>query len=188
MSKPLRPATAKDVPLVHAQLKAALVETFPHLPQFQHDQERRFSPDYLQALIKANPSYVFILEIAGKQAGFIISGPEQGVIVHYWAYIDPANRKGGLASASLKQFVEHWENGCFHKASAYTTPKNRVAQLLLKKNGFSLTASLEKQIFGQDFLLFEHPLNKVAAGYEEVPALRLGQIIKQRFLARLRKT
>ena len=186
MSQPLRPATAEEIPLVHHNLKAALAETFPHLPAFQAREAARFSPDYLRVLSNANPAYVFIVDHLGQNAGFMLAGPEQGNLVYYWGYIDPAQRKGGLALASMAQFTKHWDNGRFHKISAYTTAENRIAQLLMQRNGYKQIARLEKHIYGQDFLLFERALNKTVAGYDETPSLRLRQLIATKLKSKLR--
>lgn len=188
MSLPLRPAKPSEAVWVHAQLLTALNETFGHVPEFVSREAARFSPDYLRALIAANPAHVFIGENAGKPAGFMLSGPEQGNLVYYWGYIEPASRKGGLAHSSMAQFVKHWDNGRFHKITAYTTAKNRVAQLLLQRNGFHLVAKLEKHILGQDFMQFERPLNKIQSGYDHTVGLGLKSFIKLRLKQRFGRT
>ncbi len=187
MSQPLRPATLQDIPLVHRQLKAALAETFPHLPEFGAREAARFSPDYLRQMIIANPAYVFVVEHQGQNAGFMLCGPEQGNLVYYWGYIEPAHRKGGLAIASMAQFTKFWDNGRFHKITAFTTAQNRIAQLLMQRNGYKLVATLEKHIFGEDFIVFERPLNKALPGYDETPQLRLRHHIILRFNAFLKR-
>ena len=183
MSQPLRPALAQDIPLVHAQLVKALTEVFPHLPEFVAHEARRFSPDYLRVMVNANPAYVFVVEVNGQNAGFMLSGPEQGNLVYYWGYIEPAHRKGGLAIAAMAQFTQHWDNGRFHKITAYTTAENRIAQLLMQRNGYKLVGTLERHIFGQDFILFERLLNKALPGYDETPYMRLRSQIKTRLLS-----
>jgi RimJ/RimL family protein N-acetyltransferase len=187
MSHPLRPAKAEEAEFVHAQLRAALAETFPHAPDFIAHELLRFSPAYLRALIAANPAYVFIVERPGARAGFMLSGPEQGNLVYYWGYIDPAHRKGGLALACMAQFSRHWDNGRFHKISAYTTAENRVAQLLMQRSGYRQVALLERHVFGQDLILFEKPLTKLVEGYDPGVFLRLRTLVQQNIQHRLRR-
>ena len=169
------------------QLKAALAETFGHVPQFAQRELARFSAPYLRALINAKRGYVFIVEHEGRRAGFMLSGPENGNLVYYWGYIDPAHRKGGLALSSMTQFVRHWDNNRFHKITAYTTAENRVAQLLMQRNGFHQVAKLDKHILGQDFIQFERHLNKILPGYDESVVLALRDIVKLRFNAKFKR-
>lgn len=166
MSNPLRPALPSDAEFVHANLKVALAETFGAVPQFVKNESARFSTVYLRALIAANPAYVFIMENAGKRAGFMVSGPEHGSVVLYWSFIDPAHRKGNLALSCMSNYVKHWDNNRFHKIASYTTAENRVAQLLMRRNGFREIVKLEKHVLGQDLILFERPLNKALEGYD----------------------
>lgn len=187
MSTPLRLAQPNEVEIVRMQLKAALAETFGHVPQFAQRELARFSAPYLRALINAKRGYVFIVEHEGRRAGFMLSGPENGNLVYYWGYIDPAHRKGGLALSSMTQFVRHWDNNRFHKITAYTTAENRVAQLLMQRNGFHQVAKLDKHILGQDFIQFERHLIKILPGYDASVVLALRDIIKLRFNAKFKR-
>ena len=187
MSSPLRLAKPDEAEFVHAQLKAALAETFGHVPQFAQRELARFSTAYLRSLINAKHGYVFIAEHEGNRAGFMVSGPEQGNLVLYWSYIDPAFRKGGLALSAMAQYVRHWDNHRFHKITAYTTAENRVAQLLMQRNGFHQVAKLHKHILGHDFIQFERHLNKILPGYDESVVLPLRDIIKLRLNAKFKR-
>ena len=96
----------------------------------------------------------------GETVGFMISGPELGTLWLYWSYLFPEHRKSGVAMAAMRTFLEHWDNGRFHKVATYTKPGNDVAAAIMKRFGWSHTATLEQHIFGEDYLLYEHKFQK----------------------------
>ena len=187
MSNPLRLALPSDAEFVHANLKTVLVETFGQAPEFVAHELSRFPLAYLRALINAKRGYVFIIESEGSRAGFMLSGPEQGNLVLYWSFVDPAFRKGGLAISCMSQYVRHWDNNRFHKITSYTTEENRVAQLLMRRNGFQEVAKLSKHILGQDFMQFERHMNKVLPGYDKSVSLNLREVFIMRLKAKFKR-
>ena len=110
----------------------------------------------------------------GETVGFMISGPELGTLWLYWSYLFPEHRKSGVAMSSMRTFLEHWDNGRFHKVATYTKPGNDVAAAIMKRFGWSHTATLEQHIFGEDYLLYEHKFQKAIPGYDH--GLNLGRI------------
>lgn len=148
-------------------ITAAIADSPHYSEAFKNHETQKFTRAYLRGLIDSDPHFVSLAQTAdGTAAGFIISGPEFGVIVIYWCYLLPKHRLGTLATRSMRAFIEHWDHGRFHKIVAYTKPDNRAPQLLMKRNGFHNIALLEKHIFGEDYMLFERPLSKRQPGYQ----------------------
>lgn len=183
----LRCATQDDIPQIHSRLMEA-IETSEHYGrEFKSHEMARLSAPYLAALISANPDYVLIPQIDGKMAGFMISGPEMGTLWLYWSYIFPELRQSSIAISSLRSYLAHWNEKRFHKIATYTSPKNRVANVLMQRYGFEKICLLESHLFGEDCLLYEFKLNKTQKGYDQAVAVgrlgiwryRLGNFLKK---------
>lgn len=176
----LRPATQADLKIVYARLQEAIDSSPYYSDEFKEFEKTRLTPVYLSALFKSDPHHILIAHDDGDMAGFMISGPDLGVLWLYWSYIFPEMRDKSLAMKCMREFITRWENSRFHKVATYTRPGNRVAELLMKRYGWKHTCTLEKHIFGEDYELYEHPLTKNSVGYDRGVAIGItGRIIEK---------
>jgi hypothetical protein len=180
---PLRFATRDDIDFVHGSICDAVRETVGHIPEFVALEERRFCKEYLHALIERDPAYVMVVTTPeGERTGIMVSGPEHGNLVLYWAQMNANWRKGSFALRSLHSYLKYWRLADrFHQIHAYAKVDNRAAQLVMLRGGFKHVCVLEKHLYGVDIALLSYPLEKTAPGFETVvsaPGLR-GRLTKK---------
>ncbi len=172
------PATRNDIAWIWQHVHQAIDELEFYAEEFKAFEKQRMNMGFLTALFEHNPHHLLVLKLDGERAGFMVSGPDNGVVFLYWSYILPAFRKSRLAQKANKYWIEYFDNGEFHKASTFTRPENRTALIVLKRFGWKEAAHLEKHIFGEDYKIFEIPFTKTTKGYRPfVVKGRTGRLI-----------
>ncbi|HHS83272.1 MAG TPA: GNAT family N-acetyltransferase [Devosia sp.] len=181
---PVRAATLADVDLIYQRV-CEVIDTSPYYSDlFKTFEKQRLNKRYLRSLIKADPWYVMVIVADDEPAGFMITSPQYGALWLHWSYIFPEKRRASLAMAGLKALIRHFDNGRFHKIATYTKPGN-PAVALLHRFKFDHICTLENHIFGEDYMLFEKPLNKTEQGYDMGMGIGLMGRIKERILSLL---
>ena len=181
---PTRPATPADVDMIHRRV-CEVIDTSPYYSdRFKDFEKQHMSKRFLHTLIKKDPWHVTIVLADNEPAGFMITSPQYGTLWLHWSYIFPEKRRASLPMASLKSLIRHFDNGRFHKIATYTKPAN-PAVALLHRFKFNHVCTLEKHIFGEDYMLFELPLNKTEPGYDMGTGVGLLGRIRQRVLSLL---
>jgi RimJ/RimL family protein N-acetyltransferase len=176
-----RSARPNEIGVVRKLLVEAIEASPYYSDRFKAFECQRLNMHYLEAMHEADPFHIMVIEHEGQPIGAFISGPELGTLWLYWSYVLPQHRQRGIAQQAMEEFIAYWDNGRFHKIATYTRSPNAAAIAVLQRHGFALRAKLEKHIFGEDYLLFERPLEKRVAGYDT--GLRLGRLagLKRRF-------
>jgi hypothetical protein len=161
-----RPARRSEISGVHARLQALIAELPGFTPEFRQFERQRMSKLFLANLHSLDENYIRLCMAGDGNVGFMISGPEYGTLWQYWSALFPEVREPHMPLTFMRLYIEHWDNGCFHKIANITTANNRPAIAMLKRFRFEHVADLHQHVMGQDFLLFERPLNKNVEGYD----------------------
>ncbi len=163
---PIRPARPNELVQAHRWLQEA-IETSPYYnDMFKAHEKQQLGLPYLQRLFDVDPAHVMMIVKDDVPKGIMINSPQYGTLWLQWSYMPPENRHAGHALAATRAFSDYWDNGRFHKIATYTKADNATANALLNRFGYVHVATLEKQMFGEDYMLFEHPLTKVTEGYD----------------------
>ena len=161
-----RAAKRGELDYVHSRLMEAIDSGEDFAEEFRVFERARLSKLFLVNLHTLDPDYVRVCFEGDTMAGFLICGPELGNLWYYWGYVFPEVRKPNMAMVFMRQFVNHWDNGRFHKISLYTTRNNLASLALIKRFRFNHKCDLNDHIMGQDFMLFERRLNKTVTDYD----------------------
>lgn len=162
----LVPARFSEIGAVHAMLMDAINDSPYYCDEFKSFECARLTPAFLAALHRVDPRHVMTIRDKGAIAGFMLSGPEFGVLWQYWNYIDPKYRSGTLAMRVMRTALQLWDNGRFHKIMTYSRPENKVSIALMERYRYQLVANIKQRMFGEDYLLYEYPLTKALPGYD----------------------
>lgn len=162
----LVPARSNEIEAVHRMIMDAVLTSPYYNEKFKAYESARLTKAYLAALLRADPRHVMTIRENGALAGFILSGPEFGVLWQYWSYLDPKHRSGTLAMRVMRNYQPVWENDRFHKILTYSRPENKVSIALMERYGYKLVADLKQHLFGEDYLLYEYTLTKSKPGYD----------------------
>jgi len=171
------PATSDDLIWLLENVHKAIDELEFYNDEFKAFEKQRVNANLLRALLEYDPHHLLVLRKNGERAGFMISGPDNGVVFLYWSYILPEFRRSKLAIVGNTYFVNYFTNGNWHKLSTFTRTDNRTALIILKRFGWTEVADLKKHIFGEDYKIFEIDLEKTIPGYKPFVVIgRFGRI------------
>jgi len=173
----IRAATSADLDLIHAELMDVIAKSEHYNDIFKAHEMGRLNKGFLRGLLAIDPWHIMIMCADGVAGGAMVSGPEFGAIFRYWSWVFPSHRDTKLGMFGMRAFDEHWDHTRFHKVYTYVRPENAVALLLLRRYGYTVTCTMEKHLFGQDYCLVEKMYTKVTEGYDQGMNMgRLGRL------------
>ncbi|MEX0627540.1 MAG: GNAT family N-acetyltransferase, partial [Cucumibacter sp.] len=123
--------------------------------------------------------YVIVFEVDGRRAGLQVSGPDCGALFLYWTFVLEDYRRSGIAVYAMRHYIEHFDDGNWHKLTTLTRTNNRAAIVIMQRFGWVEIARLDNHIFGEDFLQFEFPLQKTRPGYRLLRTGRRARLVRR---------
>jgi len=181
----LRPADPAEIGMFHARLMEAIEGSPYYSDAFKAFETARLTPAFLRQLMALDPRNLLIATKGDTIIGLILCGPEFGTCWVYWMYVFPECRNACYPPAYIRDLVKVWNNDRFHKLANYVRPANKAMIAIVKRGGFRQIATLERHMFGDDFLFFEHALNKSLEGYDRGFAMPRLARLKYALLARI---
>lgn len=185
LARPNRPAKPHEIRMVHARLLEAIDASEFYCEEFKAYEKSRLTRAHLRNLMAVDPRHVLIALDHGTPVGLQITGPELGTLWLYWSYMFPEARKHANAMRYLPALINLWNNDRFHKIATYTKPDNRVAIALSKRAKFEHVSTIKQHMFGEDYMLFEHPLTRAKTAYDKGMGLTPLQRLKCRLFAEI---
>lgn len=182
-ARPHRPARPDEVTMIHARLMEAITTSEHYSDEFKLYEAARLTSGYLRNLISIDPRHVLVLLAEGRPVGIMVTGPELGTLWLYWTYVFPECRTHAQPMRFLPALVRVWDNDRFHKIATYIRPNNKVAIAMSRRARFSHTVTHEKHLFGEDFMLWEHPLTRANVPYDLGAGMGFVARLKNRVLA-----
>ncbi|MCB9994206.1 MAG: hypothetical protein H6873_11185 [Hyphomicrobiaceae bacterium] len=176
----IRGAKTSELAYIQKRLAEVIDTTADYTPEFRAMEKARLNLNYLSNLHAIDPDHIMLCMNHDEIVGGMITGPEFGTLWVYWSFLFPEARGTSAAMTYARALVAHWDNGRFHKMSTYALESNRVSIALMKRAGYEHIVTLEKHIFGQDFMLWEHKLNKIEPGYDHGMNVGLRARLKRR--------
>lgn len=161
-----RPARKDEIEWVLNTVHRAIDESEFYCDEFKQHERERMNIHFLTALWEYDPQHLYVLCKGDEKVGIMISGPDNGVVFLYWSYIIPEHRASTIAIKGNKAFLQMFDNGHWHKLVTFTRTTNEKANLILARYGWTEVAQLNKHIFGEDYKIFEIPLEKTVPGYK----------------------
>jgi len=142
-----------------ALLLREVVAGLPYYNERAKSEElAKYGPEALARDVEADPDAVLVAVLDEQVVGFCINRYDDGLLWLSWFGVRPDARERGVGAALLAAFAATASRRRAHKLWCDTRTDNVRSQSVLSKAGFRKICTLSNHWYGQDFILWESPL------------------------------
>lgn len=157
----VRPAERRELGRIAALLRAEIAASEIYGAAFRAHEQRRMSAAFLEEVWAIDQGCVMVGLIEGEIAAFSVCSLDNGIVWMHWGATLARFRRFGTALRASAAMVERFRGRCFSKLCTVSRIGNRRAEALLRRSGFRAACELRNHWFGEDFILWELPLDPV---------------------------
>ena len=146
--------SSKDAPKLE-QFVSDTIKSLPYYNDAAKEAEiRKYTKDSLDKFI------VFVAKSDENIVGFVIASLDDGLIWIDWIGVDSEFRGKGIAKQLLNHIEQYAKDNKVHKIWCDCRTNNSLAQMLWVSAGYNKITTLINHWHGQDFYLWEKPLQR----------------------------
>lgn len=154
----VRTATEADLQEVVLLFREVLAN-IPYYNSMARKGERsKYTVRDLRTKLRNDKYSVVVARDKSGLLGFAFSHFDDYLIWIDWLAVNPTSRRLGVGSLIIRKVIKTSSERRAHKIWCDTRSTNEPAKLTLRKNGFREIAVVRNHWYGQDFILWERPV------------------------------
>jgi ribosomal protein S18 acetylase RimI-like enzyme len=180
----LRRMRPSEAIVVSRLMRRVILDCSIYNEKAKRGESAKYTPTELRNRIKEDADAVFVAVAGRKIVGFCVNRKDDGLLLLEWYGVDPVWRQHGLGRRLVEKLIgTSRRRGC-HKLWCDTNIENVGSQKLLCALGFQPQCTLHNHWYGQDFILWERPVPKMAVVSEEADGEEAARPMVRSFASR----
>jgi RimJ/RimL family protein N-acetyltransferase len=151
----VRDAVPKDAEPISQLLERVISSLEIYSPEARRREVAKYDTTSMSEIIRTG--IVIVAEKEGHIVGTCLGYDDDALVWLSWFVVDPDYRRRRLTLRMLERFLER-ARSVSHKVWCDCRTSNEASIRLLERSGFDRIATLAKHWYGQDFILWQKPL------------------------------